>query len=192
MELDAAQVFLRHCLARSRRSAGIRDLVRASIDLGDEPEARAALAGLRTLADLVRTGPLLAAARFAQGAVAHAFADPVAARAALMDAVDLFGAADAAYERAQALLLLARCQAVAERPAAARTHTAEALHLARELSAWSLVHQAQDLLVELGTSPAPQAAPFAGLTRREAEILCLGRRVCPSGHAGRSCPGAGP
>ena len=79
-----------------------------------------------------------------------------------MVAVDLFGAADAAYERAQVLLLLARCQAVAERPAAARTHTAEALHLSRELGAQSLVHQAQDLLVELGTSPAPQAAPFAG------------------------------
>jgi hypothetical protein len=36
--------------------------VRAGIALGDEPAARAALAGLRTLADLVRTPPMLAAA----------------------------------------------------------------------------------------------------------------------------------
>jgi LuxR family transcriptional regulator, maltose regulon positive regulatory protein len=173
--VDPAQVFLRAVPGPEslERAPALETLVRASIDLGDEPEARAALAGLRTLADLVRTGPLLAAARFAQGAVAHAFADPVAARAALMDAVDLFGAVDAPYERAQALLLLARCQAAAGRPAAARGHAADALRLARELGAGSLVHQAQDLLVELGTSPVPQAAPFAGLTRREAEILRL-------------------
>ena len=36
-----------------------------------------------------------------------------------------------------------------------------------------MVRQARDLPVELGTSPAPGAVPFAGLTSREAEILRL-------------------
>ena len=36
--------------------------MRAAIALGDEPAARAALAGLRTLADMVRTPPMQAAA----------------------------------------------------------------------------------------------------------------------------------
>jgi hypothetical protein len=60
------------------RAPALETLVQANIALGDERRARAALAGLRTLADLVRTEPMLAAARFAQGAVAHAFGNPAA------------------------------------------------------------------------------------------------------------------
>ena len=36
-----------------------------------------------------------------------------------------------------------------------------------------MVGQARELLAELGSSPAPEAATFAGLTSREAEILRL-------------------
>jgi len=50
---------------------------------------------------------------------------------------------------------------------------AEALRIAQGLGARSVVRQARDLPVELGTSPAPGAVPFAGLTSREAEILRL-------------------
>src|SRR5215216_467195 len=66
--------------------------------LGAEPPRRPAAADPR------RPGTyraMLAAARFAQGAVAHAFADPAAARVALLDAVALFAAVDAPYERAR-------------------------------------------------------------------------------------------
>jgi LuxR family transcriptional regulator, maltose regulon positive regulatory protein len=156
-----------------RVDAGAGRMLGHTIALGDEQGARAALAGLRTLADLVRTEPMLAAVRFAQGAVAHAFADPAAARVALLDALALFTNVDAPYERAQALLLLARCLAGTERAAAATAPAAEALRIAQGLGARSLVRQARDLLAELGTSPAPEAATFAGLTSREAEILRL-------------------
>lgn len=172
---DTAETFLRALPGPEslERAPALETLVQANIALGDEEGARAALAGLRTLADLVRTEPMLAAARLAQGAVAHAFADPAAARVALLDAVALFTAVDAPYERAQALLLLARCLASTERAAAATAHAAEALGIAQGLGARSVVRQARDLLAELGTSPAPKAATFAGLTSREAEILRL-------------------
>jgi DNA-binding NarL/FixJ family response regulator len=173
--VDTAEVYLRAITGPEslERAPALETLVRASIDLGDEPGARAALAGLRTVADLVRTQPMLAAARLAQGAVAHAFADPAAARAALLDAVDLFAQVDAPYERAQALLLLARCLAASERPAAARAHAAEALHVAQGLGARSVVGRAREVLADLGGAQADEAVPFAGLTRREAEVLRL-------------------
>jgi DNA-binding NarL/FixJ family response regulator len=173
--VDTAETFLRAMPGPEslERAPALEILVRANIDLGDEPGARAALAGLRTLADLVRTQPMLAAASFAQGAVAHAFADPAAARVALLDAVDQFAVVDAPYERAQALLVLAACLAGSDRRPAARTNAAEALHIAKALGARSLVRQARDLLADLGTAPAPEATPFADLTRREAEILRL-------------------
>jgi LuxR family transcriptional regulator, maltose regulon positive regulatory protein len=172
---DTAETYLRAMPGPEslERAPALETLVQANIALGDEQGARAALAGLRTLADLVRTEPMLAAARFAQGAVAHAFADPAAARVALLDAVALFTTVDAPYERAQALLLLARCLAGTERAAAAAAHAAEALGIAQGLGARSVVRQARDLLAELGTSPAPAAVTFAGLTSREAEILRL-------------------
>lgn len=172
---DTAETYLRAMPSPEslERASALETLVQASIALDDEPGARAALAGLRTLADLVRTEPMLAAARLAQGAVAHAFADPAAARVALQDAVALFTTVDAPYERAQALLLLARCLAGTERAAAAPAQAAEALRIAQGLGASSVVRQVRDLLAELGTSPAPAAVTFAGLTRREAEILRL-------------------
>jgi hypothetical protein len=134
------------------RAPALETIVRAKVALGDEPGARAALTGLRTLADLIRTEPMRAAARLAQGAVAHAFADPTAARAALLDAVDLFADVDAPYERAQASLLLAGCLAGAGRPAAARSHAAEALRIAQSLGPgrWS---------ARRGTSSPSSAAP---------------------------------
>jgi LuxR family transcriptional regulator, maltose regulon positive regulatory protein len=172
---DTAETFLRAMPGPEslERAPALEILVQANIALGDEQAARAALAGLRTLTDLVRTEPMLAAARFAQGAVAHAFADPAAARVALLDAVALFTEVDAPYERAQALLLLARCLAGTERAAAASAQAAEALRIAQVLGARPVVRQARDLLAELGTSPASAAATFAGLTSREAEILRL-------------------
>ena len=173
--VDTAETFLRAMPGPEslERAPALEILVRANIDLGDEPGARAALAGLRTLADLVRTQPMMAAASLAQGAVTHAFADAAAARIALLDAVDQFAVVDAPYERAQALLVLAACLAGSDRRAAARTHGAEALHIAQALGARSLVRRARDLLADLGTAPAPEATPFADLTRRKAEILRL-------------------
>jgi hypothetical protein len=75
--VDTAEVFLRAIPDREslERAPALEVLVRAGTALGDESAARAALAGLRTLADLVRSPPMLAAALAAQGAVANAFGD---------------------------------------------------------------------------------------------------------------------
>ena len=116
---------------------------------------------------------MLAAALAAQGAVANAFGDPTAARVALLDAADLFAEVDAPYERAQATLLLARCLAGSGRREAAAVRAAEALQLGQALGARTLIGAARDLLAELGTSAPTEAVPFAGLTRRETEILRL-------------------
>jgi tetratricopeptide (TPR) repeat protein len=125
--VDTAEVFLGAIPDREslERAPALEVLVRAGVALGDEPAARAALAGLRTLADLVRTPPMLAAALAAQGAVANAFGDPTAARVALLDAADLFAEVDAPDERAQATLLLARCLAGSGRREAAAVRAAE-------------------------------------------------------------------
>jgi DNA-binding CsgD family transcriptional regulator len=154
---------------------------------GQAAEAHVRLADLRVrqgrldeaaeLLDTVSSGPgrmlghKLALA--AQGAVAHAFGDPTAARVALLDAAYLFAEVDAPYERAQATLLLARCLAGSGRREAAAVRAAETLQLAQALGARSLIGAARDLLAELGASAPAEAVPFAGLTRRETEILRL-------------------
>ena len=116
---------------------------------------------------------MLAAARLAQGAVAHAFADPAAARAALLDAVALFTAVDAPYERAQALLLLARCLAGTERAAAA-TPTPPRRSASPTASAPGRSASRHETSWPSSAPPRrPAAATFAGLTSREAEILRL-------------------
>jgi DNA-binding CsgD family transcriptional regulator len=154
---------------------------------GQAAEAHVRLADLRVrqgrlgeaaeLVDTVSSGPgrmlghKLALA--AQGAVAHAFGDPTAARVALLDAADLFAEVDAPYERAQATLLLARCLAGSGRREAAAARAAEALQLAQALGARTLIGAARDLLAELGASAPTEAVSFAGLTRRETEILRL-------------------
>jgi DNA-binding CsgD family transcriptional regulator len=172
---DAAERFLRSIpdQASLERAPALELLVRAHVARGSEPEARAALAELRGLADLIRAEPLRAAAVAAQGAVAHAFGDPAAARVALTDAADLYAGLGAPYERAGSLLLLARCLAGSDRRPVAAGHAAEVLRIAQDLGSRSLLLAARDLLAELGTVPAPAAAPFAGLTRRETEILRL-------------------
>jgi DNA-binding CsgD family transcriptional regulator len=172
--VDTAEVFLRSVPDGEslERAPALETLVRAQIALGDEAGARAALAGLRRLADLVRTEPMRAAALLAQGAVAHAFGDPSAARVALLDAADLFADVEARHERAQALVLLARCEAGSDRRDAAGTHAAEALRVAQDLGCRSVAGEARDLLAQIGASP-PKARTFPGLTRREAEILQL-------------------
>jgi tetratricopeptide (TPR) repeat protein len=132
--VDAAETFLRAVPGPEslERAPALEILVQPTSPWAtSRGRGREALAGLRTLADLVRTEPMVAAARSAQGAVAHAFADQAAARVALLDAVALFTEVDAPYERAWALLLLARCLAGSERAATAQAHAAEALRIAR-------------------------------------------------------------
>jgi ATP/maltotriose-dependent transcriptional regulator MalT len=172
--VDTAEMFLRSVPGGEslERAPALETLVRAHVALGDEGGARAALAGLRQLADLVRTEPMRAAALLGQGAVAHAFGDPSAARVALLDAADLFADVEAQHERARALVLLARCEAGSGRRDAVGAHAGEALRIAQALGCRSVAGEARDLLAQLGTSPPP-AATFAGLTRREAEILQL-------------------
>lgn len=153
--------------------SGLEVLVRANIMLDNEQAARETLSRIRRLADSVRTEPMRAAALFTQGAVAHAFGDPAAARVALEDASDLFREAGTPYETARAQLLLAQSLATNGGRQAAAGHARDALQAAQTLGAELLIRAARNLLAELGEPSGSRAPRFPGLTERESEVLRL-------------------
>ena len=155
------------------RTSALEAIVRAQVSLGNEREARDALARLRNLADTVNTSPMRGSALLAQGVVARAFGDQASARTAFEDASDLFQETGLPYETAQATLLIARCLQVMDRDEAAAVNAREALLIAERLGAGGLLRAAYDLLTELGCATDAGPPMFPGLTGRESEILVL-------------------
>jgi len=173
--------YLRHVPVpnRTERAAGLDLSVRALTGLADWDGAKTALAELSSIATLVATAPLRAAASFAAGYVALGEGEPDAARQHLEDAVDLFLQSGAPFEVARARTELARALAALERIDAAAEEFRKAIALFAELKASHEEARAQRLLDALPTPPAgkgetsPAAAETCGLTRREIEVLRL-------------------
>ena len=155
------------------RTSALEVILRAHILLGNEPEARYALARLRSLSDSVNTPPMRGAVLLAQGGLARAFGDPSAARTALEDASDIFEEVGMPLEAAQTRLLLAFCLHDAGGDQAAAGHARDALSAAQVLGATTLIDRARRLLEGLGQPPATAPTPFPGLTLRETEVLGL-------------------
>jgi LuxR family transcriptional regulator, maltose regulon positive regulatory protein len=178
---EQAARYLRHVPTpnRTERAAGLDLSVRALAGLGDWDGANTALAELSSIATLVATAPLRAAASFATGFVALGQGEFHAARRNLEDAVDLFLQSGAPFEVARARTELARALAALERVDAAAEEFRRAIALFAELKASHGEARAQRLLDALPPPAAgsgetsPAAAESGGLTRREIEVLRL-------------------
>ena len=153
---DAAARLLRRIGGDDRfeRVAGLELMVRACVALGEAAAARAAADELRAVAAASPNAALRAAALLADGRLAAAEGE-AAGTALIEDAADLFEAAGAGYDAAQARLALAALWRIAGR--AENADKAET--------------RARQALQELGAR-IPQTRA-GGLSPREAEVLRL-------------------
>ncbi len=177
---DQAARYLRHVRTQNRtdRASGLDLLVRALTDLGDADGAKTALAELSSIATLVATIPLRAAASFAAGYVAIGDGKPDAGRRHLEDAVDLFLQSGAPYEVARARIELARALGALGRIDAAADEARRAIELLSELKAELDMARARSILESLAAQQQPDRestlrASGCGLTKREIEVLRL-------------------
>jgi ATP/maltotriose-dependent transcriptional regulator MalT len=163
---------------RTERSAGLNLLVRALVSTGDVEGARTAHAELNSVARLVGTVPLKAAASLAAGCLCLGTGQPDEARRHFEDAVDLYLESGAPYETAGARLELARALA-ALRQIDDATHEARRAHdLLVELKAELELGRARALLESLSATDGSAGAraserDSAGLSSREIEVLQL-------------------
>jgi ATP/maltotriose-dependent transcriptional regulator MalT len=157
--------------------SGLDLLVRALTDLGEWDLAKTALAELSSIATLVGTIPLRAAASFAAGYLALGLAKPDTARLHLEDAVDLFVRSGAPFEVARARIQLARALGELGRVQAATEEAQRAIDLLSELKAELEMARARnvlELLVNRWKPEQPRAMPRrGGITKREIEVLRL-------------------
>jgi DNA-binding NarL/FixJ family response regulator len=177
---EQAERYLRHVptLNRTDRASGLDLLVRALTGLGEWDRAKTALAELASIATLVATIPLRAAASFTKGYVALGEGKPDAARQHLEDAVDLFLESGAPFEVARARIELARALGALGRIDAAAEEAGRAIDILSELKADLEMARARGVLQSLDVTssraPHQRAAPRgSGLTRREIEVLRL-------------------
>jgi LuxR family maltose regulon positive regulatory protein len=164
---------------RTGRAAGLELRVRALTDLEDCEHARDALAELFSIAALVATNPLRAAASFASGYIAMGEAKWDAARRCFEDAVDLYLRSGAPFEVGRARIELARALGKLGRIDAAVEEAQRAKTLLSDLKAELESARAQSILDVLATSqPTDRSAVLSKaksgeLTRREIEVLRL-------------------
>lgn len=131
--------------------------VRIELERGDIEAAREPAAKLAELAGTVQTDPLQAASQMAQGMIAAAEGDREQAKLRIEDAIDLWQAARAPYEAAQARLELADLlDELGDAALAASERT-----------------RGREVLERIGALAAAGASPESPLTRREIEVLRL-------------------
>jgi DNA-binding NarL/FixJ family response regulator len=178
---ERAEQYLRHVPTSNRtdRASGLEILVRALTCLQDSEPAKAALGELSSIASLVATLPLRAAASFASGYIAMGEAKWDAARRCFEDAVDLYLRSGAPFEVGRARIELARALGKVGRIEAALDEAQRAEILLSELKAELESARAHSLLEELATLRQSHQATVSlkvrsgELTRREIEILRL-------------------
>jgi ATP/maltotriose-dependent transcriptional regulator MalT len=178
---EQAERYLRRVVLHNRtdRAAGLELLVRALVDSANLEGARTALVELETIATLVGTTPLKAAASLAAGRIALGASDPDEARKHLEDAVDSYLKCCAPFELARARLTLARALASLGQKDAASQEARRAIDLMTELKAELEISRGRALLDEIARGDEPAAVKSssrdqsAGLTSRELEVLRL-------------------
>jgi LuxR family transcriptional regulator, maltose regulon positive regulatory protein len=164
---------------RTDRVPGLELLVRALTDLGERERAKVAMLELSSIAKLIATIPLRAAAEFAFGYFALGDGKADAARQHFEDAVDLYFQSGAPFEAARARIELARALGKLGRIHAAMEEAQRALALLTELKAELEIARAQTVVEALAamlqTNPKPrsQANGSSDLTKREMEVLRL-------------------
>lgn len=159
--LEAAARFLRRIGEASRfeRVAGLELTVQAAVAAGDLAAAGEAAAALGTIATASSTAPLRAVVLLAEGRVAAAEGDGVAA-AKLEDAADLFDAAGGRYDAA-----VARLELASSSPRCSGSRTG------RKSAASKAEAAALDALGELGARQPHER--IGELSVREIEVLRL-------------------
>jgi DNA-binding NarL/FixJ family response regulator len=178
---ERAEQYLRHVPTSNRtdRASGLEILVRALIRLQNWEHAKAALGELSSIAALVATLPLRAAASFASGYFAMGENKADAARKCFEDAVDLYLRSGAPFEVGRARIELARALGKVGRIDAAIEEAQRAEILLSELKAELESARAHSLLEELSTLRQSDQVTVSlkgrsgELTRREIEILRL-------------------
>lgn len=164
--------------AQTQRAAGLEVLLRARLVLGD-PTAADAVAELQTIATMIGTEPLRAAALAGHGLLAAAAGEQLVARRHLEDAADLFDQSGLPFEAACVRLDLAGVLRALRRDGAAAHERQRADAVLQQLGSAPRKDEGgrttDDAQAEPAAAPArrpPSARPH-GLTRREVEVLRL-------------------
>lgn len=174
--LEMAERFLRRFPPDDRieRIAGLEVLVRAAVDMERLETAHTALSELRSIAEIVTTGPLRGAASFAEGVVAVAEGRLDTARVCFEDAIDYLQEIKTPFECGRARMELAQLLARLNRPDDAVREAELAREIFRNLGARGEEERAERFLKR--SAPERSIADSDnpdGLTRRELEILDL-------------------
>jgi ATP/maltotriose-dependent transcriptional regulator MalT len=178
---EQAQQYLRHVPIANRtdRASGLELLVRTLTDLEEWKGAKEALTELSSIAALLATIPLRAAASFASGYLALGMGKSEQARNCFEDAVALYSRSGAPFETGRARIQLADALGKLGRTKAAIEEAGRAKTLLSELKAELETARAQSLLDgltqmhEADSNAALSSISGCGLTKREIEVLRL-------------------
>jgi DNA-binding CsgD family transcriptional regulator len=156
------------------RGPALELLVRFLAAVAELERAAAHMGELRAIAQSVHTSSLRAAAAFAEGALARAFADWELGQRSLGDAVDIYERAGAPFESARARIALAEMLSARQRLDAAAREANIAEETMLRIGAPREAARAAHLVAVINAqrSTAARLRPDE-LTPREAEILTL-------------------
>jgi len=163
--------------ARTERVTALEIKTRAHVALDQIDQASDTAAELETIAGLVGTDALRAAALLAAGFVASARGEHEEARLRFEDAAYLYGTSGSPYEAARARLAHAQTLADLDRSPAAATAAQSALTTFDAMGAAPAARRARRLLARLEPhADSPRSSRRHGvtdLTRRQREVLRL-------------------
>lgn len=172
--LDLVEGLLRRMPAGDRveRVAALEVLVLARCAAGQPDEAEASANELASVAEMVDTNCLLAAASHSRGIVALASGDAATANDHLRDALDRYERARLPYEASVVALDRASAMRTLGRTQAALTEARRALDALRDLGAEGQAQRAETMVHELAGTPEGASAKGV-LSPRETQVLDL-------------------
>jgi DNA-binding CsgD family transcriptional regulator len=178
--LELIEQYLRHLphANRTDRASGLELAVRCRTECKDWAGAKAALDELSSIASMVATVPLRAAASFAAGYLALGQGRANEARDRFEDACDLYSQSEAPYETGRARMQLAYALAALGKVDAAIEQLRLAKEKLSELKAELELRRVEDALADLATRrlagrATARATKNGELTNREIEVLRL-------------------
>jgi LuxR family transcriptional regulator, maltose regulon positive regulatory protein len=176
---EQAERYLRRLPIQNRidRASGLELLVRSLTDLRERDRAQVALSELSSIASVVATVPLRAAASYASGYVALGGGNIDAARRHFEDAVDLFLKSGAPFEVARSRIELARALGQLGRTGPALEEVKRAIETLAQLNAALEGDRARRVQEELAPTSnrdeSSKTARAGTLSKRELEVLRL-------------------